>query len=420
MSFWTRGALAAAAALVFACSSSSGSSGVASITVDDFPHVPALVVFHHPDGTVQCSSTIDPGATVRATIIPGSLVTIARRYDGGGSPMWFLQTIAGLEPGDAIRFPAAGAGSYPAGTATVVLPACSGTSRYRVDLGCGSSEWTTSVADPLPAPIYEPACGTTVDVLATALDPNGVPSAYAAALGVPVSRGSASATVGTWEPAATTSLALTNAPPGTVDVRVVLEPRRNGVLFTSSVAGAYAPLAGGGSTTQTFVYPAAFATSARRTVTVDFSTDRPVQSSGQLVDEVSYAPATLDLSASLPPRLSNLRVTSVAGSLTAAWEEAASDTSLDAITLSVSWSGFEGDYTWSVLMPPGATSFAFPLLPAELAGSLPPDGAIFGIVTTLDLADTDSYRAFRRQQASFQLGVGDAPSSLRYSTAWAW
>lgn len=397
MSARTRSGVAAAlAALLAGCSSSHDSAGIASVSILSG----ATVVFQQPDGSVQESVTLDAPGTASARIVPGSFVTVAR-YDSGassGTIQWHLTTIAGVQPGDALQIDAPLAAQVATGT--VLYPgAFAGASEYSVDIGCTGSS-PASNTGPVSLSILEPTCGSTVDVLGVAWDawPGGAATAYAAAYAVPVAAGSASADLGPWQPAGSTSITVTNLPADASGIVVTLDAKRNGVLFDRTGSQASAAVTGPTpSITLPLPYPVDFATSARRWTRVLFpgGTFDTVE---LIANDASYAPATVDVS-TLPPRLSNLQVASTAGRVLATWDQAGVGSGLAGTVLVAWWNGSDGMRYWETLLPPDATSFAFPLLPGNLARFEPDGIASRAFVQTWGASDVASYGELKRRLA---------------------
>jgi hypothetical protein len=195
-----------------------------------------------------------------------------------------------------------------------------------------------------------------------------------------------------------TSITVTNLPADASSILVTLDANRNGVLFdrTGSQASV-AVTAPTPSITLPLSYPVDFATSARQWIRVLFpgGTFDTVE---LIVNGASYAPATVDLSM-LPPRLSNLQVASTAGRVLATWDQVGVDRGMVGTVLVAWWIGSDGMRYWETLLPPGATSFAFPLLPENLA-EFEPDGiASRAVVQTWGASDVASYSELKRRLA---------------------
>jgi hypothetical protein len=391
------GSVAVLAVLLAGCSSSHDSAGIASVST---VYASTVVVFQRPDGTVQESVTLDAPGTASARIVPGSFVTVARYYPGAssGTIKWHLTTIAGIQPGDALQMDAPPATQIAAGT--VLYPgACAGASQYSVDIGC---TWSTPASNtgPVSLSILEPTCGSTVDVLGVAWNgwPGGVATAYATAYAVPVSAGSASADLGPWQPAGSTSITVTNLPADVSGILVTLDAKRNGVLFDRT--GSHASVTVTGPTpsiTLPLPYPVDFATSARRWIRGLFP-GGTLDTVELIANDASYAPATVDLS-TLPQRLSSLQVASTGGRVLATWDQAGIDSGLVGTVLVAWWIGSDGMRYWETLLPPGATSFSFPRLPEDLAVFEPDGIASRAFVRTWGASDVASYTELKRRLA---------------------
>lgn len=408
--------------VLLACSGSDRGprTGAAAITVRGWagPAAGVSIVFHRPDGSAQELAVTDAAGKASAVITEGALVTVAR-FQPGTSNRYVLTTIAGVEPGDNLVL-AEPVGSPLTGFGAVSFPGpVDGASSYRVDASCTAAFADEGYVSPLAMPVVSPACGASFDTVAIARAPGGALLAYATALGVPITgeapSQSATVTLGPWQTEfGALDLDVTSVPAGGTFVYATLSPRRNGRTFFQSGSGDAADVETLGSASLALWYPPALATSARLFATVEYG-PYPHDGTGWVVEaDAPLAPRSLDLATILPPRLSGAAlVAGEGGALVASWQQAAPDPSLDAIVVSTSWTGDDGEHLWTAVAAP-ATSFVFPALPPELSAFAPsavapPAG--FG-VTAYDVAGTDGYAAFK----ATRLGVlYDEPETESWS-----
>lgn len=290
------------------------------------------------------------------------------------------------------------------GLGTVAFPGpVDGASSYRV-VGTCTSAASDGYQSELWVPLYAPACGTSLDMVALAHDPGGALLAYATALGVPVTGTppdeTASATLGAWQnDIGTVAIDATNAPAGSRSLSASLELRRGGRPFWDwSPAHPSVAIAPGGSASLARGYPAGFAGRLRTTLSYG-PPDGPEDGRAWIVEaDATLASRSIDLSAALPPRLSLATLSYGGGTPEASWKQLGADPALDAVLLLYRWTVGTDYYFWQVIAPPGTTSFAYPALPAELAvfESDASAGSPYLTISAYDASETVGYAAFKR------------------------
>jgi hypothetical protein len=427
----------ACAALLACGSASKPHTGPVTLTVTwDGPVQGLPVAFHRPDGTVQEVTTTDASGRATAVIAEGALVTVGWRIVSSPD-QWGLTTIAWLWPGDDLLLASRPTGPVPAapalvpqtGAATVTFSSpVDGASSYRVDAACSSAAADAGYVDALSMQLYD-SCGSAVDALALARAPGGALLAYAMATDVAVTGTSpdrtANVALGPWRTDfATLAIYATNAPASSQLFSWALEPKRLGRTFFGAANATDGGLSAGGSTSLTLTYAPGFFTSARMTETISFFSPLAIQADGAswvVEPDVVLATHAVDLSAALLPRLFGATWSSADGSFVASWQQEGPAPGVDGQVLSTDWSAQNGPHTWSVVVPPGTRSFAFPPLPPELAAFAPDSGAGptgFRVIA-YDDAGTVGYAAFKARR----LGLLTDPSSgfdlaLRGTETW--
>src|SRR5512144_1876485 len=153
------------AAALLACHSGpetrTGSITIA-VSTGGTPEAGVPIVFHRPDGSVQDVATADAEGRASAVVSEGALVTVARQgiaaTPTGGIPAYWLVTIAGVEPGDALVLDGSMlVGGTLAGTATVSFAGpVEGASSYRVDASCTAAFADEGYVATLPMSIFAP------------------------------------------------------------------------------------------------------------------------------------------------------------------------------------------------------------------------------------------------------------------------
>jgi hypothetical protein len=395
-------------------------TGVAAVMVTGAGPVEGLdVVFHKPDGTVLAHAQTDASGKASASIESGALVTVGR-YVSAPSARWELTTIAGVEIGDDLVLGRPSAGSS-AGTAAIGFtgPASSAT-EYRVDVGCNVGV-AFSVGTPVSVPFYS-TCGSTLDALTLARGAGSALVAWTTALDLSISGAAPGQTAAGTSAAWRTdfgSLALTldNPPASGAAATATLTPRRNGIRFSSSATSQTATLAPPASANLSLPFAQDFASSARLEVRV---THQSSTDDSRFIDNgADFAARTLDLATALPPRVTGAQLVETGGVLSASWSLGAADAGLDATTLSASWNDAAGRHDWHVVVPPGVTQFAFPVVPAALGAYLPVGGTApsWFEVTVDDVSTTAGYDAFRAANLGLVYAIPEAGSwSLRRSS----
>lgn len=393
--------------------------GVASLTVSGGGPVQGLeVVFQRPDGSVIASAQTDAAGKASATIDAGAIVTVGRYY-ALPSPRWELTSVVGVNPGDDLVIARAPFGSS-AGKADVTFPGpVTSATEYRVDVACNSAV-AFAVGSPVSVPFYS-TCGSSVTALTLAKGTGGTPLAWSTAVDLPVTgtvpSQSAAGTSSAWRSDfGTLALTLTNPPTGASTATATLTPRRNGFRFPGSSTLGTATLAA--STALDVPYAQAFGTSARLEVRVVYPS--VADESRRIENESTYASRTLDLATAIPPRVSGATVVEAAGVRTGSWALAGADAALDATTLSASWTDGAGRHDWNVVLPPTATSFRFPAMPAALTAFPPAAGTALSWfeVTVNDVSTSAGYDAFRKSNLGLVYELPETGTwTLRRSTS---
>ncbi|MFT3925305.1 MAG: hypothetical protein QM778_22395 [Myxococcales bacterium] len=101
-------------------------------------------------------------------------------------------------------------------------------------------------------------------------------------------------------------------------------------------------------------------------------------------------------------RLDNYEVTDVDGHIQVSWTYAndAPLTDADAQFVTFRWNG-TASFEWTVVIPPGITSFVFPEVTHATLGTLVPDVNELSVVTALDDSNLDSYAKFKQGVLDF-------------------
>jgi hypothetical protein len=257
-------------------------------------------------------------------------------------------------------------------------------------------------------PFYS-TCGSTLDALTLARGAGSALVAWTTALDLSIGgtapSQSAAGTSAAWRTDfGSLALTLDNPPASGAKATATLTPRRNGIRFWRSATSQTVTLAPPALAELSIPFAQDFASSARLEVRVihQSSTD-----DSRFIDNAAdFGTRSLDLATALPPRVTDAQLVETGGTLSASWSLGAADAGLDATTLSASWNDAAGRHDWRVVLPPGVTHFAFPVVPAALGAYLPASATApsWFEVTVDDVSTTAGYDAFR----AANLGLVDA------------
>lgn len=418
-------AAALCSAALLACSDGPRIGPVTVTVTAGAPVAGAPVLFHRPDGSVHALAATDEHGQATAVVADGALVTVGV-MSAGTTDRWVLTTITGVTPGDELVL-ADAPGVATTGAADVTFSsAVQGASSYRVDAACTSAFADDGYVESLSMTLA--GCGASLDAVAIARAPGGALLAYATAVDAPITgtapAQAASVALGAWRTDfGTLAVEVTNAPAGSQFLVASLVPRRGGRLFSTSTSGDGSALAAGESAALALTYPKDFATSARLEALVQYGSSGVVDGGAAVV-----LPATalgdlvaLDLTTSLPPRLSGAALTETDGKLVASWQQAAPDAGLDATVLTTWWAAENGDHAWRIVVPPGKTSLTLPALPPALSDYAPKAAAAPAElqVVAYDDADTRGYGAFKATRLGLLSELpSNADLALRRTSTW--
>jgi hypothetical protein len=347
------------------------------------PKAGVTVVFGDGAGAVLATESTDGTGHATHLVPAGSQVTAV--FGTVDRPR--LVTIVGVEPGDALTaveddpddtFGQLSITSLPAGAPPAVS--------YDVIAGeCGTGGFVTPPSSlyvyrycqnrgkfPLLARAYDDGSkeiGFVAQKVNSLVPDGGVPDGGV----VPV------AIAGTWSTTYTTNkIGVTNAP-GNLFPELVFSEYAGGIPFWSTK---YFDLPDGGPLTADFVGHVGFADFVQREAKVRLSTSAGV--SGAAIATRAAAPTasdtvTFDLAQLLPRLTAATLEPTGAGRPTATWASTASLAGTDGALVQIHWyapNDGNGVYgSWTLVVPPTATSVQMPALPASVASFAPPADA---------------------------------------------
>ncbi len=382
--------------------------------------VPVLVI--SADGSVGDSGQTNAQGTITLDIDEGDTVTAVYTTTDG----FDLVTVVGVKPGDQLNFGEAFTAPSQGvdGQMTATWPVVAGTYYYLINTPCGNqyvfNETTTSVQVGFSAYCQRP----TADFVFTSIsNTTYLPQRTAILRNVNFTNGQTAA-LGAW--AVPTNFAV-NA--------TALPSYVNDVYFSASaVVGDRQPYG-----SSSYVTPDAGAASGALPVHVGsdrIATTARLSRPGDLGDQYTYravpgSAATTTFATNELPWLGEAYV-SAAGNV-ASWIQVG-DQDHDGAIAYASWyrdrpglfGGPSGSsYSWTIMLPPGVTSWSWAQPPAALAEYVPVVGdTVYGDVALVDLASADGYdglratdeRIFSCLECATSRGalVGDATVSYGY------
>lgn len=397
-------ALAGLVAAAASCSPAAPEEGPVTVTVlgSSGPEQGVPVLFHDAEGRLRARAVTDPDGRATATVRSGAMAT-AYRFQPGTLDSHVLATVAGLEPGDEVPVRVWMAGKVPSGTASAtVAGSVGGANDYHLDLGCSSGRADAADA-PIPFSLYAD-CPSSGRAIAVAFG-GGARLAYALAGPAPLADG---VTLGPWRTDfGVLEVNVAGAPAGATSIGGVLEYQEGPTRFQQiGVGGAVSNCCG-----QSPSFTLATMPDAANEAFVSVQASGPGFGGwfGGYVSRLGPLPASpyaVDL-ATLPARPEALVLAGPRARRVLSWALAAAPAgavTADATVLDVSTDHPGSLYSWTAIVPPGATRFTFPELPADLDAALPPAGtpSSFG-VQRLDLEAIAGYRPFVRTLGNAQL-----------------
>lgn len=347
------------------------------------------VVSMRPNATVADVGQTDASGQASLKIYPGGSITAI--YHHAADPGTDLVTYFGAQPGDVLTFGQrfAPAATSPVGAMTFSYPAMSGVGFYQVFGPCGSE---TAPVGTLAITLTElEACHhDPMDVVYLALDSGGRVMGFNY-LSVAFQAGTSRA-IGAWTTPKTAMVNMTGLPPEVQGVNAVLtnvgnvEQRMFGFFVNGQATG--------GAYSNTFPWaPTDLRTEAHLSMSRSGNFE-PMH----LIDALQAATTTWTVAApALPPWLQ------LFGASTAdrtASLHLVGDGPYDAAVLQISWTHVAGSAsagsTWTFILPPGLTAFAFPRLPPPFAAGLPqPEDAYEVQAHVIEIPAIPSYDALR-------------------------
>lgn len=343
-------------------------SGVVSLTItgQGTPVEGVDVYFQNADSSLVAKVTTDATGVASATMEPGGFVTAVDPYvTQRGIAFADLRTFAAVKPGDELLLQQ-GSASTPI-TLTFVLPTDDGlTAEYDVNTTCGSQTFVSQGSGTMPGGVGSySGCGTTLDVLVVARDPQGTPTSWLYQAGVAVTDGGTiDLTASTYQAIVETSFVFQNGPAAASFVELsnaLISPR--GVV--SSLSRSSDLTAGAGTVNVSRAQPAG--TTSVTTAMFQDTSGTPVGQHAVLAWSPTAATHTIDLAGALLPEYSQAPAVAAA-THTIAWTSTGTTqpdfviSRIEAIRESplLGW-------RWQMVAPYTGTSVALPVLPTDLA-----------------------------------------------------
>lgn len=338
------------------------------------------IVSNLPDNSMMAASKTDAGGSATIKVFAGGSVTAIYHHtaDLGAD----LITWVGVKPGDTLTFGnrnfAPSSQADPSlGTQTYSWPGLAGASQYKVFTTCNNKTSALSAPAGTTSVIGQEFGSCHRDpmtVLFTALDASNALIDYGVATVQKFTSG-ASVAVPAWNSTATAlaTVNITGLPAEVASVsgnfRVVADPLTD---FNPSVG--YSGTVTGGAFTASNL-GIAQGVGLRALGAVDLSrggTFRVIH----VLDAIALDTLTQTVAAPMLPPWSQTRTTATAGSRMASWLLVASAASVHkGQVLHMTWNhsvaGAASPSQWDVIMPPGQTSFAFPMFPVPLGDNQP-------------------------------------------------
>jgi hypothetical protein len=394
-------------------------TGPATITVmsEGNPLGGIDVVFSNPDGSVLSEQTTDASGEATEDVLAGSAATIAVMIPGGGGggDGYFGITWLGIEPGDDLVWAFDPPQPTVVGDLSVTLPGVhAGATDYEVMLGCTTIVTGTPVV-PVTGQVTSDCLGSdgNIDVVAIALDVDGVPLAYSHDADVPaVSGGTTSVTLGAWQ---TTfdplTVTLTNAPAAIAGAGFDTNFRIDGLDFIGASGGG--AFTAGTATLQSGYWQGGIIEQAQYSIFMQLGAT-PADGTGILLVGHSGTPATAthDLSTLLLPAIGSATAANAQGEVELGWTSSGTFGSADGQLWLATWQDGTDVHQRFVLAPPAAANpFHLPAMPDSLMGFRPTNTAVFDIPTMIVLEGdfVADYAAFR--PIGFDL-FGGGPSGI--------
>ena len=337
------------------------------------------VIFHRRDGTVVSTTTTDAAGVASGLVPPDGMITAVSAARG----LRRVVSVAGLSPDERIAFdlPDVWGSTWDeydpgpvVGTVDVLLPEIVNASGYQVFLGC-TDAFLAEPSSRVDVPERCVSQDDTIHIQAIGWY-NGkpvYPVGFTYAGDIPFQRGgTTSVTLPPWDTQnyATTRVPLTDAPPGSVTVRVTGGMRAGGLPFAGDAANgmASAVLSAGDDVELELDYLADFGDGVDITVALEHTTGR---SHWTALDHPRTDELPVDLSVDLLPPILSYQVDDMTDwqrpQLT--WELARPLAGADGMFVMYHWLLPDTtDLYWFLMAPPDwPASATFPELPAELA-----------------------------------------------------
>lgn len=346
------------------------------------PNIPVIVT--HPDGSIGARGTTDAAGRVTLEVQPGSWVTAIFRVTTTPARA-IVKTIAGVEPGDELVINGIGTSvpptSAPFTYAWPALPA--GATYATVTDRCGRY---ATVSGTSVAARTEPYCAGASGALFLAISTVTGLHSYAHLPSVARVPGE-TYTAGPWQPAGTLPITVTDLPPQTTALAWLdvggLVP--GDVQANGSGSHNLPPV--GGAATVTVPWPPPV-TRAHVMVSFGHVPSQVVQTLQVRTD----AAGSVSVSAGALLPFITTPATADLAARTIAWTQTAGAPP-DGIHLEL----WHPTADWIMLVPPGATQYAFPRMPPDVADAVPPTtgSAVAAYAYLLEYDHVTSYRAMR-------------------------
>lgn len=381
---------ACAAALAAGCTGGDGGAdtGTISVTVTDggTPVEGAALLFHSRSGKVTRRIATGPDGSASGKADLDGFATVFAEIAGGGR----IQTIGGLADGDAfdveLKDDDGDGRGAEVGSIGLTFDAFAGAAAYSFDVGCDTTVVTSTAG--AVATVYEGCvdAGGEADLVALALDGEGVALAYAMLEAIPVAS-TPSATLPAWSTGFdTVSAGLTNIAPSS-GLAAIFEasPRGRGGAYEMGEGGAV--LVTGNAASVTLPVVPGFGSRFKRTYGVIFGSGFGDFDGASVLfaEENTLATrSTLDFSmALLPPLLGVTNVSDDDARPQVEWPPIDLG-GVDVAAIGASWAG-ASDWEWTMLVPAEVVEdgvLRFPALPEDLAARIPalsPEITVFAV-----------------------------------------
>jgi hypothetical protein len=351
------------------------------------------VVFHDDAGAVL--EVVTTGASGEATSTGVAPAMASALLGGDGAPSRRIVTWVGVKPGDVLlavdELDPTVVGHYD-----VSFEPFAGAVSYAAASGACAAGGAVS---PISIPLSKQCLHVANSVLAIANDGAGTPLAFAFAKGAPPPApdgGTGAVALGAWLTPAPLEVTVTNAPAGSLDA-IVAEYSEGGTYLgpTKSFTGG----------TTTLQYAPGFA-EALQPVLVHAGPAGGVRS---LIKRVAPSPTVaFDFATALPALLTGTRNMADLKRPVLSWTAASPLSKSDGGDVILSWrDAQERPVSWTLVVPPTATTVKAPALPAEASAWLPASSAsrVDATVVFVDVDSLASYDGFRSVAGQASIGA---------------